>query len=510
MKYFFLILSSILLFACSSEPSKKGDIIAAKTQRKKVKTIKPIIPININYDSLDGEVKNQVKILDSIYGRTPYYANVYNKKIFIVLKGKFNKDSAYYLSRDFSGRLKYGIVDENLKLILPCDYDKIYNPNLTAVGCMEIKKGDEIGLFNLSTHEILEPQFEYISPSSVIPDNIAYGFKDGNWYKIEYTKKFTTSKASFSPVDVLTSLSFNLLEVKTNLMYSSYDEVDDPEYGRGVAFTPSYIEHLNIMPETCEDLIIPEQQHPDFGTEQMSLKTDTVKSITDKIISFIVSFYNEGIDGRGWVEDSKEVVVYNKEQKTFITAKLNSKYGGYDNLCHPDGFKFVNDSILEVMQTNYPDSIGKRRYDFENTYSYKLITPDGNISNLQCNRYFNFTKYHEIDESYFEGCYAKFIDEKEGTYADGNIGISEHLTLDDLDLMVNEIYAEYGFKFKSSKWKDYFSKYSWYNPQFDNVDAKLNKIDKKNIETISKEKAKMKGKENDYVKKRKDTYQAAG
>ena len=510
MKQLLLILSLFVLIACSDSPVSDKTKLHSIEKEQAAHKPRPQVPQIINYDSLNSSVRNEIKTLDSLYGRTPYYAIFQNKKMFVVMKGKFETYADY--STMFTGRFKYGLANESLKIILPFNYDKIYNPNLTVLNCMEIKKAGKTGLFNFSTSEILEPEFDYIVPSSAIPGNVAYGFKNENWYKIESLQKFKTSKVSFSPVELLKTLSFNVHDVKENLFYGSYNmEADGPADGLGVVLTPSYIEHWNIIPEICEDLILPEQKESDFGTAEMNVKTDTVRSITDKIISFVVSFYRQGVDGRGFVEDSKQVIVYNKEKNSFNTGNLNSKYDGYDNFCQTQGYKFINDTLIEVLQRTKTDSLKESRYDFENAYSYKLITKDGEIVSLYSNRYYNFTKYFEINESYLGGCYAKWMKDDEKKNDDyQNVWVSEHLTLEDMDLMVNEIYAEYGLKFKSAKWQDYFSKFSWYKPQHDNVDKMLNKIDKKNIETIAREKNKMKGKENDYVKKHKSAYSAAG
>jgi hypothetical protein len=509
MKYFLYCLPIIFLTACTNQSKvEEPQKTTAKIADKRPETQRPQIPTQINYDSLDSRVKDQIKILDSIYGRTPYYAFVDGKKMFVVLKGRFNPDSAYYLPK-FSGRFKYGIAAEDLKLILPCEYDKIYNPNLTALNSMEIKKDGKVGLFNFKTMELLAPAYDYIFPASSSPGDIAFGFKAGIWYKIECGDKFLVSKSVFSPLEILRSLSFNEQEIRENLLLASYNIVpDEPAYGIGTVVTPSYIEHLGIMPEICDDLILREQQNYDFGTTEMSIKTDTVRSVTDNIVSFIVSFYNEGVDGRGWVEDSKKVVVYNTENRIFRSDLLGHKYDGYDNFCHSEGSRFINDSVIEIEVRNRPDTDKIRRYDFENTYSYKLISRSGEISDLSTNRYYAFTKFRLINESYFSGCYSTWLKDQneDGT----NVEVSEHLTIDDLDLMINEIYAEYGYKFKSSKWQEYFAQFSWYEPKYDNVDNKMNATDKKNIEIISAEKAKMKGKENDYVKKHNDTYSAAG
>lgn len=52
--------------------------------------------------------------------------------------------------------------------------------------------------------------------------------------------------------------------------------------------------------------------------------------------------------------------------------------------------------------------------------------------------------------------------------------------------MRNEIFARHGFKFKKKEWSDQFMREAWYNPQFDNVDAKLSDTERKNIAFIQK------------------------
>jgi hypothetical protein len=55
----------------------------------------------------------------------------------------------------------------------------------------------------------------------------------------------------------------------------------------------------------------------------------------------------------------------------------------------------------------------------------------------------------------------------------------------ELQLMRNEIFARYGYIFKSGgKMAEYFSKQSWYKPYHTNVDDFLTKIEKHNIELI--------------------------
>jgi hypothetical protein len=511
MKHIFLFLFAVLIVSCSTNSNSEKKENKPQKDTIAVRIEKPIIPKDIDYMAIDSAIRPSVQTLDSMYGRTPYFALFENKKIFIVLKGKFDPKTSYNSDALFSGNYKYGIFNELLKPVLAFEYDKIYNPNLTVHHCMEIKKEGKIGLYNFITQEILEPQFEYIVPSSERPDNTAYGFKAGTWFKIDNTKTFRLTASNFSPVDAFSKLSFVGHTATENMLYDSYsiDATEKVAYGAGVVITPSYIEHLDIIPEICNDLITPSSKDKGFGTDELYLRTDTTRSITDQVISFIVSFYKQGVDGREYLEDEKKVIVFNKEKKTFHSGELEYKYSGYDAFCKVIGHRFVNDSTIEVLQQSVDDRIREGRYDFENTFTYKLITKNGEVKNLSDNRYYSFTKYVEINENYFKGCFATFVDQAYQTDS-GNVWVSEHLTLEDMDLMMNEIYAEYGFRFKSEKWMTYFSQFDWYKPRFDNVDNKFNPIDKKNIETIAKEKAKMKGKENDFVKKHLETFSAAG
>ena len=56
----------------------------------------------------------------------------------------------------------------------------------------------------------------------------------------------------------------------------------------------------------------------------------------------------------------------------------------------------------------------------------------------------------------------------------------------ELKIMRNEIFARYGYIFKSEEMRNYFMYQKWYIPKYENVDDMLTDVEKKNIELIKR------------------------
>ncbi len=54
-----------------------------------------------------------------------------------------------------------------------------------------------------------------------------------------------------------------------------------------------------------------------------------------------------------------------------------------------------------------------------------------------------------------------------------------------LRILRNSIYARHGYIFKDQSLGNYFKRYSWYKPRYNNVNSMLSSIEKKNVQTIS-------------------------
>ena len=103
-----------------------------------------------------------------------------------------------------------------------------------------------------------------------------------------------------------------------------------------------------------------------------------------------------------------------------------------------------------------------------------------------------------MDNSYFSGCFANHLDVPMDS--DMNIKKTEHYTLEELDIMRNEIFADYGYKFKSPDWQNYFYGKRWYKPMYDDVNDQLTEIDKHNIKIILERKKLLQEKGEELIK----------
>ncbi len=88
----------------------------------------------------------------------------------------------------------------------------------------------------------------------------------------------------------------------------------------------------------------------------------------------------------------------------------------------------------------------------------------------------------------------KYLPEKYDIKLNGKYPIASYRKLEtedlagynkkELRLMRNEIFARYGFRFKSHDLEIYFDNEDWYKPKRDNVDIYLSDIEKENIDLI--------------------------
>ncbi|MCR6638223.1 MAG: YARHG domain-containing protein [Sporocytophaga sp.] len=468
----------------------------------------PVNPKPIHYEALDSSIQQYIPKLDSLYGCAPYFTKVGNKILFYVARGKWKDLYNWKINND---NILLGIVDQDFNTVLAPEYSKIYNPDATAQGYIEIEIKGKRGLLNYSNGKIIQPEYEVIFPSDK-KDYIAIGKKGNEHYAIlsEGNKKNIINIPTY--IKLGEKWTFDIESKNIKPLFNSYKthHKGDPLEGNGVVFTPSYLYNLGYLPEIVEG--IGYEDNLDFGLTSSKGKITESLSISDKIYAFISSYYEEGVDVRGWEIQKRNLITVDSKNNVLGNQYLLDE--STHSYCGAGSFKFIRNNLLELKTTEAPGDKFPA-YQEMPFYTYYEIGKDGKITKLESPRFFDFTKFVVMNEDYVRGCYYNYrrdviSEDDEESESEGNLWVYDHLSIEDLDLMRNEIFAEYGLKFKNEKWQKYFSKQSWYAPKYENVDPFLSDIDKQNINFILTLKEKMAGKEKAIINKRLVNYVPAG
>lgn len=128
----------------------------------------------------------------------------------------------------------------------------------------------------------------------------------------------------------------------------------------------------------------------------------------------------------------------------------------------------IRDSLLEINSWDVMNSEHGMKSNYSNyKYNYLLINENG---------------FREVKVG---------VPSKGRKYPQASIRVLSKkelmkMSLADLDIMRNEIFADHGYIFKTQKWSNYFKNKSWYKPRYQNVNSKLTLIERINVERIVK------------------------
>ena len=209
--------------------------------------------------------------------------------------------------------------------------------------------------------------------------------------------------------------------------------------------------------------------------------SDAREGSTNNIITFFLSIWENGIAVRDYSQVTKKLVIFSEETNAIHELKLSEYVFGNGNICDkPEEYKFINDSIIEVKEFEYERP----------RHSYFKLDSNKTLRKLSTNRKYAFTKFVTIDDSYFKGCFIQENHQEsmtdDGYYEPGYYYVTEHLGINELSIMNNEILAEYGLIFHEERWEQHFTKKEWYKPLYNDVEDIISERDKTNLSIISK------------------------
>jgi len=207
------------------------------------------------------------------------------------------------------------------------------------------------------------------------------------------------------------------------------------------------------------------------------------------------------LGGRSEFYDRKNLIIVDKRNDRVLTTDIGVDYEpdgsvALGGACDVNSIRQINDTLFEVKSGAklYVPLYDSTKILTGGPYYHYLALQGNKLVELKNNRTFGFTRYVKMDDSYLEGCYTM----SEGVSGDsrGEEKAIDHITPEILQLMKNEIFADYRYKFKDEKWQATFDMMDSYNvytkgstpdrlPPNQNVDDSLTVIDKYNINWIT-------------------------
>ncbi len=163
--------------------------------------------------------------------------------------------------------------------------------------------------------------------------------------------------------------------------------------------------------------------------------------------------------------DEFHALMYTKSGKLLCDIKIGEKYiiDGPDRVEIDCKYAYIPiNHALEVIKQNIAWDEKEQMETKNETFSYYHVDASCGIINV------TFRKYQIASDKIL------------------NIEDLSPYSKEELKIMRNEIFASYGYIFKTEALKNYFSKMIWYFPTFANVDHMLSHIEKENVKLIKK------------------------
>lgn len=466
--------------------TEKGFLIRDMTQELAVKIKEHSLRLQVNtepseqvlkYDTILSGIRAFTAALSTKYDSVVFFTEVNDQLLFYVVNGSWEYPYQYDRQRD-SGNYKMGVVTHHNKLIVPVEYTKIYNPNGSYYGMIEVENNGLRGLFHVHGEVFIPAEFDGIYPAN-IPGVFAQVKKGENYGWVDNNGKVSFDPASHaniklfqSPIESNTILTWEFRYPGTIEVLA--DPYADATESTGVIIYPSFIRDLGITTIANPEVMLETSEYG-MGMTDTVIKFEKIESLSDRFFGLISFFMEAGADARGYHTTRNDLLVVDKSlNKVSHLEKLTSDYHGQDPCgeSHPQ-YKTIGPGLYESG-------------DGHGNYKYYRVTAAGTVEQLKTVRQFNFTKFAKIDEEYFNRCHYEGLNYESGGWesAKPNVVLFNGFSTEELDVMRNEIFAEYGFIFKTPKWKKHFESKSWYKPKYNNVDRFLTDTDKANVNFI--------------------------
>lgn len=516
-----IILLLLILTACSGEHKKNQQNLSKddKETSKEDQSPRELVSFERPGINLSNSLLADYQRAKKKHKFLPFCTTTQDGNLFISCNRKFSIDQLN--SAKWNKSILFGLTSGTGDTLLPNDFEKIGNPGIYGDGYIEVYKKGNYQLYDYINRRILAEEFEVLFPS-LIKGYLAIGKRNGQFYKLYddgSSKLIEDEKEYPSYHKIAERLKFDVQSDSFGLWYNT--ELFDAEYKEeieaGVYTTPSYLYALGILEKYVIGVAF---ENNSIGIAQFKALKIQQKKRNNKIRSIAISFMEEGIDSRGWIREEHELITLDEKSKVKFKKKLNS-FSDYSmqNKCQDcggNGFKFINDSIIEVESWLFPssefsDDRNNVKPGFDSLFiamsyfTYYLVEADGKIKELHSGSLFPMASVVPLNKNYLKGCFLKnnkqfpdmmsyppqenFADYEEDSPSAWVIEMNQ-LSVKDIRFVINEIYARHGYIFGDKQLNNYFRSLKWYKPRNRKVDQLLTPLEKQNIyflQTIEKQ-----------------------
>ena len=130
----------------------------------------------------------------------------------------------------------------------------------------------------------------------------------------------------------------------------------------------------------------------------------------------------------------------------------------------------IQQRLVEKVRTNvqytFKETGLKKRKSVDRYYHYLRLTDEGELVPL--------TNLENSPDRQYPWTAKRLVQPAE----------LDEFTTRELNILKNEIFADYQFRFPSERWREYFKQKAWYEPRYDNVTDSLNIIERFNIKRV--------------------------
>lgn len=463
------------------------------------KVVNKTIPEKDIYSPITLAAFKTAEQLKARYDSVVWFDHINNKTYYYVVKGKLPENFYYQDDRKINhDDFKIGLVNPELKEIIPAEYDLIHNINGTIEGLIEVEKADKRGLYNLDGKLVVQVEYDQIYPLKA-GDNLAVLKNGENFFYLKADTTLSEKIADFKIADIVSQIktlgqSYTLTEESSkNVM-----EYNSRTQGTSLIIPPSYLTGLEILPKFIDfpnplrKIFSNEDEDGGEGSRSIAVAFDGDKNDDDAnwFQSAYYTIVNDYLGGRGGLYTSKNLLVVDKKHNqilgfnTSIDLGEGEGSGSLSSTCKESSTRAINDSLFEFKSSSYfyqPLLNEDETLEEGPSYHY-LQVKNGKLVDLKSERLFP-TQFIKLDDSYLQGCYTIST----GPYRSAKKITMDHVNQSLLQYMKNEIYASYKYKFKNQKWNDVFEyRFSQGDTTRNaNVDDSLTTIDKYNISFIN-------------------------